>query len=82
VHMLNLEKGQKHVSQVFDDWTDGLPDFGPVSMCCTKFPVTGVSSLCLVKSKLRLSCKQAVHAYTLGVHVMIRCSHVCYAANS
>ncbi|KAA6420106.1 MAG: hypothetical protein FRX49_09955 [Trebouxia sp. A1-2] len=30
VHMLNLEKGQKHVSQVFDDWTDGLPDFGPM----------------------------------------------------
>ena len=36
--MLNLEKGQKHVSQVFDNWTDGLPDFGPVSMCCTKCP--------------------------------------------
>jgi len=39
--MLNLEKGQKQVSQVFVDWTDGLPDFGPVSMCCTKLLLIG-----------------------------------------
>ncbi len=31
--MLNLEKGQKQVSQVFADWTEGLPDFGPVRSC-------------------------------------------------
>ena len=30
VNVLNAEKGQKQVSQVFDEWTEGL-DFGPVS---------------------------------------------------
>ena len=36
VHMLNLEKGQKQVSQVFDEWTEGLDDFGPVCLFCTQ----------------------------------------------
>ncbi len=77
--MLNLEKGQKQVSQVFVDWTDGLPDFGPVSMCCTKLLLIG--GLCLVKSKLRLPSKLAIHADSQGVYLMIHCSHVCCSAD-
>ena len=32
VHMANLEKGQKAVSQVFDEYTDALHPDGPVSI--------------------------------------------------
>lgn len=32
VHVANLEKGHKAVSQVFDDWTDALHPDGPVSI--------------------------------------------------
>ena len=79
--MLNLEKGQKHVSQVFDDWTDDLPNFGPVRMCSTcKFPFIAASGLCLLK--LRLYPAQAVHSYTQDVSVTIHCSRVCHSANS
>ena len=35
VNVLNAEKGQKQVSQVFDEWTEGLDEYGPVSQLLT-----------------------------------------------
>lgn len=44
VHMANLEKGQKAVSQVFDEYTDALHPDGPVSLPgafgCNHVPAT------------------------------------------